>query len=399
MKSSEGKYFAKLDHIRAFAAYLVFVWHFTHLTAQFPVPAGASPNFPFALLEEGHTGVALFMTLSGYLFAKLVGQQQIVYRNFLWSRFIRLGPLLIVVTAAWYIYGRFGGPPITADDIVLGLIGPTLPNGGWSITVEAHFYLIFPILLLLVRRFGPRALLTVLMAAVLYRLALWIRDGEVRTLAYWTIVGRIDQFLLGMFFCFMSLNAKQRAWIAGLAGISFLVFWQLFNDAGGLYGANLSHNPVWIIIPTMEALAYASFIRWYDDSETKLPTRLGSILAVIGEWSYSIYLLHFFLREAVIALIGDRVGNADNFWWALPFATVCFLAFLPVAGASYTYFEKWFLRFRLPYLKAPASTAGYDEAMPQPRSTPEALVKHPSELQEVHRFRQKSKMPQGMSKR
>ena len=65
MKSSEGKYFAKLDHVRAFAAYLVFVWHFTHLTAQFPVPAAASPYFPFALLEEGHTGVALFMTLSG----------------------------------------------------------------------------------------------------------------------------------------------------------------------------------------------------------------------------------------------------------------------------------------------------------------------------------------------
>jgi peptidoglycan/LPS O-acetylase OafA/YrhL len=370
LKSSEGKYFAKLDHVRAFAAYLVFVWHFTHLTAQFPVPAAGSPYFPFALLEEGHTGVALFMTLSGYLFAKLVGQERIVYCNFLWNRFVRLAPLLIVVTAAWYIYGRFSGPPVAIGDIIRGLILPTLPGGGWSITVEAHFYLIFPILLLLVRRFGPSALLAALMAAVLYRLALWIRDGEVQILAYWTIIGRIDQFLLGMFFCLMPFNARQRAWIAGIAGVSFLVFWQLFDDAGGIYGSYTSHNPVWIIIPAMEALAYASFIRWYDDSETKLPARLGSFLAVIGEWSYSIYLLHFFFREVMIGLVGDRVGSADNLWWALPFATVCFLVFLPVAGASYTCFEKWFLRFRLPYLKAPASTAGYEEALRPRRSIP-----------------------------
>jgi peptidoglycan/LPS O-acetylase OafA/YrhL len=173
-----------------------------------------------------------------------------------------------------------------------------------------------------------------------------------------------------MFFCFMPFNARQRAWIAGIAGVSFLVFWQLFDDAGGYYGSYTSHNPVWMIIPAMEALAYASFIRWYDDSETKLPARLGSVLAVIGEWSYSIYLLHFFFREAMIGLVGDRVGSADNLWWALPFATVCFLVFLPVAGASYTCFEKWFLRFRLPYLKAPASTAGYDEALRLRRSIP-----------------------------
>ncbi|MGY3408223.1 peptidoglycan/LPS O-acetylase OafA/YrhL [Bradyrhizobium sp. GM5.1] len=72
MKSSSGLYFSRLDHIRALAAYLVFVWHFTHLTTQFPVPFSTVPPFPFALVEEGHVGVGLFMTLSGYLFAKLV---------------------------------------------------------------------------------------------------------------------------------------------------------------------------------------------------------------------------------------------------------------------------------------------------------------------------------------
>ena len=59
MRSTEGIYYSRLDHVRAFAAYLVFMWHFLHMTPHFPVPYASNPVFPFALLDEGHTGVAL----------------------------------------------------------------------------------------------------------------------------------------------------------------------------------------------------------------------------------------------------------------------------------------------------------------------------------------------------
>ena len=69
MRSSAGLYFDKLDHVRAVAAFLVFSWHFVHLSG---VPYDYAPLFPPAsIFEEGYTGVSLFMTLSGYLFAKL----------------------------------------------------------------------------------------------------------------------------------------------------------------------------------------------------------------------------------------------------------------------------------------------------------------------------------------
>ncbi|MFT5610874.1 MAG: peptidoglycan/LPS O-acetylase OafA/YrhL [Arenicella sp.] len=52
---------------------MVFVWHFSWasgtLYAELPIP-------PFSLLTEGHTGVALFMTLSRYLFAKLLADKK-----------------------------------------------------------------------------------------------------------------------------------------------------------------------------------------------------------------------------------------------------------------------------------------------------------------------------------
>jgi len=77
---------------------MVFAWHFTHAWYGYPIPFEYVPAiFPLALLDEGHTGVALFMTLSGYLFAKLLDGKTIDYAAFLWNRALRLFPLLGVV--------------------------------------------------------------------------------------------------------------------------------------------------------------------------------------------------------------------------------------------------------------------------------------------------------------
>lgn len=98
MKSTSGAHFIALDHVRALAAFCVFVWHFTHASSGYPVSFDYVPAiFPFAILDEGHTGVALFMTLSGYLFAKLLNGKTIDYKAFLWNRVLRLFPLLAVI--------------------------------------------------------------------------------------------------------------------------------------------------------------------------------------------------------------------------------------------------------------------------------------------------------------
>ncbi len=70
--------------MRAIAAFMVFVWHFCHGKTGTPVPFDAAPAFfPLAVLEEGHTGVSLFMVLSGYLFQKLLDGKVIQWRAFL----------------------------------------------------------------------------------------------------------------------------------------------------------------------------------------------------------------------------------------------------------------------------------------------------------------------------
>src|SRR5258706_9600151 len=100
MRSSTGQHWVALDHVRALAAFMVFTWHFLHYTVGYPVKFGAQPSiFPLALLDEGHTGVSLFMTLSGYLFAKILDGKAVHYAPFFWNRLLRLAPLLLVVVA------------------------------------------------------------------------------------------------------------------------------------------------------------------------------------------------------------------------------------------------------------------------------------------------------------
>lgn len=135
MRSSDGHHWIALDHIRAIAALLVFSWHFLHWDSGVPIPFGGAPAiFPIAIFDEGHTGVSLFMVLSGYLFAKLLDGKDVDYLPFFWNRALRLLPLLIFALALSGIvnYLQFGPAfNLTAylESIGEGLVLPTLPNG------------------------------------------------------------------------------------------------------------------------------------------------------------------------------------------------------------------------------------------------------------------------------
>lgn len=174
MRSRSGEHYLALDHVRALAAFCVFSWHFAHGVEPTGYPVafeGAPAIFPLALLDEGHTGVALFMLLSGYLFAKLLDGRSIDFAGFLWNRALRLLPPLLLAVLAVGLRNAWHGNDIAgyAASIFAGMWRPTLPRwcrlniGGWSIAVEFHFYLLLPLLLALLRRsqWLPLALIVV----------------------------------------------------------------------------------------------------------------------------------------------------------------------------------------------------------------------------------------------
>lgn len=354
MRSSSGEHYVGLDHLRALAAYLVFSWHFIHGKNGDPVAFEGAPAFmPFALIDEGHTGVSLFMTLSGYLFARLLDGKRIDYGAFLINRGLRLLPLLTVVTLAVCLNHAFNGrDPLTLLwTAAKGFVSPTWPNGGWSIAVELQFYLCLPVLLFLVSR-SPWFGLAILAGATALRSAIFAVEGETQIAAYFFLIGRIDQFMLGILAARFALLIKGRHGAMALIGALFIAFYWLFDRAGGYYhlGGLPSPSPLWIILPTMEGAAYAALIAWYDRSFAMSRKGFSGYLARIGEYSYSIYLLHGFVAFDAGALIDQRVMDISNFHVALAWSLPAFALMALIGKASYLLIEKPFLTRRRPYL-------------------------------------------------
>jgi len=350
--SSAGKYYPALDHVRAVAAYLVFSWHFIHVNdGHHATP----PLFPLSLLTEGHTGVSLFMTLSGYLFAKLLDGKQINYAGFLWNRILRLVPLIALIAGGLALQDLLASasPGAWLQGLVSGTPGVAVPSGAWSIFVEFNFYLLLPLLLFLSAR-SHRALVWVLAATLALRMLLHTINGEVHWLAYWTIVGRIDQFVLGMLaFQYRHLVTSQHLRVLGLCLLCLLYF-HYFDSLGGFYelGGYPSTSPLWIWLPTVEGFGYALITCWYDTSFRHADNRCSRLLALIGTCSYSIYLLHFYVVFEAAALIDRHLIDLSNIYLALLLAFPCFLLMVPLAYLSYRFVEMPFLKLRVPYMSA-----------------------------------------------
>ena len=348
MRSSSGEYYERLDHLRALAVFLVFCWHFLHERA---VPFDYVPAFPpLSILDESHTGVALFMTLSGYLFAKLIDGRAVSFRAFLWNRIVRLAPLLTVVLLSVAAYKvAVGAMPAEEAGfrLISGFLLPVWGNGAWSITAEIHFYLVMPLIIVAAAR-DVRLVLWLVLIAITVRAGIYMSEGTVRQLAYFTIAGRFDQFALGICAWTFFRGAKPHNWLMAAAFVAFVAFMHSVNVAGGIDGT--LHSPVWIVFTTIEGLFYALLIAWYDGGTRQLPAAISGLIAKVGQASYSIYLLHFIVVFAAARWLDD-VTDMRGMLPGLLLSVVAFAAFCPIAWLSYRLIEQPFFRYRRRYLR------------------------------------------------
>jgi peptidoglycan/LPS O-acetylase OafA/YrhL len=349
LKSSAGEYYLGLDHVRAFAAFMVFAWHFSHVNNNH---LGEPSIIPLSLFSEGHTGVGLFMTLSGYIFAKILNGRKINYFAFLWNRALRLLPLLVLVIAIVGVrdFVNGGDSYQYLKKIMLGFFRPGLPNGGWSITVEFHFYLILP-LLLYISSINKIFLPFFVLIAIAFRYLIFNMEGEVQGFSYWTIVGRIDQFILGIL-AYQNLKLfKNNHFIATLVILLFVIFYWYFESLGGFYEfpSYPSPSPLWIVMTTIEGLTYGALIAWYDNSFKHSKAQLSRMLALVGKYSYSIYLLHFFFYSYLAIAIDKWIIDLSNIYVALLLSVPAFLVMVPLGYLSFRFVESPFLRFRTSY--------------------------------------------------
>jgi len=393
MKSKNIEYQEKIDHLRFLAASLVVMFHsvVTHFLWK-PLGTGQVIVNPlYDVLLEGHTAVGLFMTLSGFLFAVICKGKEISTLGFYRNRFLRIYPLFTVfILLACYLDPEKNGLTNLLTSLFFLQNAQCAVNHKWftevlwTIAVEFQFYLLFPFLLIFFRKYGYKYLLGLVSLAFLFRFAMYIAQGTVKTLAYLTIFGRIDQFLIGMMlgFAFDRLRSRlSNPLILVLSILPVMLAASHFHKFGGLDESRNSY--VWIYWPTLEALAWGVLIVAYNASKFKIPQPVSTWLAFAGSLSFSMYMSHYFLLRTSRWFIWSIFFPDEQYRWLLPLvgqlrihpftaslvfgSCVVFPLTLFISVLTYLLIEKPFLELR----------STYTSPTPKPTEVLGTLVKVP----------------------
>ncbi len=115
-----------------------------------------------------------------------------------------------------------------------------------------------------------------------------------------------------------------------------------------------SSSLVWIFMPAVEGLAYGLLISYYDRTFVPRNTGISWVVGLIGAYSYSIYVLHFFFISPAAEFIYYHIMDITNIYVAEAWSLLCFLLMLPVGHLSFRFIESPFLRFRKRYMQTSA---------------------------------------------
>jgi peptidoglycan/LPS O-acetylase OafA/YrhL len=280
------------------------------------------------------------------------------------NRLWRIYPLFVFFTFFGYLiypqnYSFFGA--LQALLPIAGLPGAAetdLTAVAWAIRVEFEFYLVFPFIQHFTRRFGLRYLFGVLALFVMLRFWAFEQTGRAQDLAYWTILGRMDQFVIGMLIAHAHQAFIARArlrQVLALPALGFLLAWMYwFNHSGG-WPLNERHRVLW---PLGDALAYGALIFTYLGFE-ELPRFRASLpvrwFAKLGEMSFSVYLMHYFVLKTlvhkawVLHLVKDPDKNA-----LLNTALVLLPVTVALSVLTFNLIERPFFQFRKSYEPQPS---------------------------------------------
>ena len=359
--ASDKNYLDRLDIIRGIGALLVVYRHFFDSF----LPSFNTPKWPFGLsivAEGGGLGVALFCVVSGFIFEYLVRGRRIKYWAFVQARLWRIYPLYVLVLVMGTL--AIKGSLLNAV-LQMFLLIPTANPGinfgqVWSIAIEFQFYLVFPFLSIILLRSGIRQLGLLLAFIVVMRALLWYQGVDVNDLGYWSMVGRIDQFLCGMIAAKLYYEGRAGRfanWGAFLGSLLFVAVVAHFyhNIYGAAYPWHQQPMKHWygIVWPTVQAIGFAGVVLSFLSLPCVIPRMIERPLLFMGTISYSLYIVHR-LVEQILAV---KVLN-----WRLPVMTaipkldaILFCTFvevpLVVALAALTYYaiEKPFQQFKRSY--------------------------------------------------
>ena len=307
----------ELDGLRAIAILAVMATHFSHQR----------------VLVGGYLGVDLFFVLSGFLITSLLLSEERVggvgLGNFYARRALRILPPLLASAALALALGVISWKAALAAiffvanivDVHLAAFVPL-----WSLSVEEHFYLLWPFLFIALGRHRPRFVAYAILAVVATRILLLSMKIGVYEQTY----ARADSLLVG---CGAALLLAQRPlqlarWIGPATFITVLVTfafmpWRSFEMMSFGFTV-LAFICAALILAVLSNDTWVSrLLRWEP-------------MQYVGRRSYGLYVYHAPLFVAFQRLRVE--GDPASVIWVTAAGAIASFA---VAELSYRTIEAW----------------------------------------------------------
>jgi peptidoglycan/LPS O-acetylase OafA/YrhL len=344
------RYFYWLDFVRGCAALAVLVWHYQHF---YYLAAGSNPIAnsrgvqPFAeqlslLYHYGYYAVQLFWVISGFVFGSVYANTATTGRDFAVSRFARLYPLhfltLLLVAGlqvlSHMLEGRYQIYPHNDDyHFVLHLFfvsnwgfetGDSFNQPIWSVSVEIAIYIVFFVSLKYIFRAGIVGPL--LMMALFAGLIIFHVPGRFWECGMYFFAGTTVYVWLAS-----CRNRNHWNLIFSISGLIIATELLQMRLVGAGYAARI------VLFCSVVLLAAA-----VDMQDRKLR---GKKVAVLGNLTYSLYLLHVPVQIAMMLAIDGLDMNRRALVSSGGFFIFFLALMISIAAVSYRYFElpmrKW----------------------------------------------------------
>ena len=329
-----------LTGLRGIAACYVVLYHMLQ-----DVPGD---SLVATFIRHGYLAVDHFFVLSGYVMAMVHGRDTFDlagYGLFLRKRFARIYPLYAAVTVATLLLvDVWGSAPITPPRLLVNILllqgwgaGATIVAPAWSLSAEVGAYLVFPLLVSVLLAGRRASASTGAFLAVLLLVAISIGDPQPRSgpldLYQPHIVAPLLRAVAGFTLGLAAFRLGRsrpiadwlsRPWSAATLGCAILVL--LIRPATDL-------AIVVLFVPFIAALAASRTGVASRILAAPLPHRLGVL-------SFSIYLVHFPIRETLRPWLADRLaGLGVSYLYQMATVGAC-AATLVVAALTYRLIER-----------------------------------------------------------
>lgn len=361
-------YFKNLDGLRFVCFFIIFLYHSFHSDFEHITNSDTYYFVTREVMGNGNLGVNFFFVLSGFLITFLLIQERTISRSinlksFWMRRILRIWPVYFICVAFGFIafpilkswLGQI--PAETANPYMyisflsnFDIIINDLPDSSvlgvlWSISIEEQFYLIWPILLLIVPLRSYWVVFSgVVLSSIIYRLNFdSYLEHEYHTLSC------ISDMAIGAWGAWLvSQNNQVIAFFKSSNKIFSASLWILFalfflfcdETIRTLYPLRIAERLIFGIIALLVILDLNY------NPRTIIPFYKYKTISYFGKISYGLYAYHF-IAILVVTTLTRILGINTAIWEVLILETLLALMLtILIAHVSFNFIETPFLNLK-----------------------------------------------------